>query len=393
MAARGRRRSCHSLLLGVLSGLLFGALLARLLLRLPPPTCPAAPAPPQPLPPPPPPATRQLLLVGVMTAQKYLHTRAVAVRDTWGREIPGRVLFFSSWGTTAPAGLPLVALPAVDDSYPPQKKSFLMLKYMWERYGDRFEWFMRADDDVYVRPDKLARLLRSVDSRKPHFIGQAGRGNQEEFGLLSLEYDENFCMGGPGMIMSRETLARVAPHIRHCLKNLYTTHEDVELGRCVHRFAGIPCTWSYEPARLPPRLTGSVPDRVTPGYSHMGIVPDDAAGRRVFSGISRSPRPFVPAPLHTSVIFIGSQDLDVKSLSCLSGAWPHLAARSNTAQIKRIHAPYSQHRLTSSCPVAPSWFETRSEIGSKIDRENCCTIRVQNWTEDLEIEAKFISNR
>ncbi|KAJ8877064.1 hypothetical protein PR048_021516 [Dryococelus australis] len=35
---------------------------------------------------------------------------------------------------------------------------------------------------------------------------------------------------------------------------------------------------------------GSIPGRVTPGFSHVGIVPDDAAaGRRVFPGISRSP--------------------------------------------------------------------------------------------------------
>ncbi|KAJ8866641.1 hypothetical protein PR048_032502 [Dryococelus australis] len=40
-------------------------------------------------------------------------------------------------------------------------------------------------------------------------------------------------------------------------------------------------------------------NRVTPGSSHVGIVPDDAAGRRVFSGISRFPRPFIPALLHT----------------------------------------------------------------------------------------------
>ncbi|KAJ8892111.1 hypothetical protein PR048_004691 [Dryococelus australis] len=35
-------------------------------------------------------------------------------------------------------------------------------------------------------------------------------------------------------------------------------------------------------------------------------------------------------------------------------------------------------------PVAPSWFETRSEIVSKIDTENCCTIRVQSWTGDRD---------
>lgn len=77
-------------------------------------------------------------------------------------------------------------------------------------------------------------------------LGQAGKGNTEEFGLLSLEYDENFCMGGPGVILSRETLRRVAPHIPTCLKNLYSTHEDVEIGRCVQKYAGIPCTWNYE---------------------------------------------------------------------------------------------------------------------------------------------------
>lgn len=190
-----------------------------------------------------------LLFVGVMTANRYLATRAAAVHSTWARRVPGRVVFYSSETSVRPPGvadLPLVRLPTVDDSYPPQKKSFLMLQHMWDNYGTTYEWFMRADDDVYVRPDRLAALLRSVDSRKPVFIGQAGRGNQEEFGLLSLEYDENFCMGGPGVIMSRETLARVVPHIKHCLKNLFTTHEDVELGRCVQKYAGVSCTWSYE---------------------------------------------------------------------------------------------------------------------------------------------------
>ncbi|KAJ8895983.1 hypothetical protein PR048_001324 [Dryococelus australis] len=35
-------------------------------------------------------------------------------------------------------------------------------------------------------------------------------------------------------------------------------------------------------------------------------------------------------------------------------------------------------------PVAPSWFETQSELGSKIDTENCCTIPVQSWTGDRD---------
>ncbi|KAJ8683621.1 hypothetical protein QAD02_019413 [Eretmocerus hayati] len=194
-----------------------------------------------------------LLFVGVMTAKKYLGSRARAVHESWGSDIPGSLSFYSSEDSRPPIdypNLPLVALPKVDDSYPPQKKSFLMLQHMWREHGSDYEWFLRADDDLYVRMDRLEKLLRSIDSKKPLYIGQAGRGNSEEFGLLSLEYDENFCMGGPGVLLSRETLKRIVPHIKYCLSNLYTTHEDVELGRCVRKFAGISCTWSYEVRKL-----------------------------------------------------------------------------------------------------------------------------------------------
>ncbi|KAJ8881426.1 hypothetical protein PR048_017907 [Dryococelus australis] len=44
---------------------------------------------------------------------------------------------------------------------------------------------------------------------------------------------------------------------------------------------------------------GSIPDWVIPGFSHVRIVPDDAIGRLVFSGISRFPHTFIPALLHT----------------------------------------------------------------------------------------------
>jgi chondroitin sulfate synthase len=71
-------------------------------------------------------------------------------------------------------------------------------------------------------------------------------GTKEEYGKLALGENENFCMGGPGIIFSRETLARFIPHIKKCLKNFYTYHEDVELGRCVHKYANTSCTWSYE---------------------------------------------------------------------------------------------------------------------------------------------------
>ncbi|KAJ8867138.1 hypothetical protein PR048_033002 [Dryococelus australis] len=47
------------------------------------------------------------------------------------------------------------------------------------------------------------------------------------------------------------------------------------------------------------REPGSIPGGVAPGFLYVGIVPDDAAGQRIFSGISCFPCPCIPALLHT----------------------------------------------------------------------------------------------
>ncbi|KAJ8885988.1 hypothetical protein PR048_012194 [Dryococelus australis] len=68
------------------------------------------------------------------------------------------------------------------------------------------------------------------------------------------------------------------------------------------------------PARLTPTRSGLNPQPGHSGFSHVGIVPDDAVGRRVFSGISRFPAlSFRLCSILTSISLIGSQDLDVKS--------------------------------------------------------------------------------
>ncbi|KAJ8894341.1 hypothetical protein PR048_006967 [Dryococelus australis] len=92
----------------------------------------------------------------------------------------------------------------------------------------------------------------------------------------------------------------------------------------------------------PPRRSGFIP-----GSSHVGIVLDNAACRRVFSGCSRFPRPCLPAPLHPRVSFscnvlgmtgtYGSQ-LESPSLGecCLVlGSLPARRRDGNTARLAR----------------------------------------------------------
>ncbi|KAJ8870264.1 hypothetical protein PR048_029285 [Dryococelus australis] len=72
-----------------------------------------------------------------------------------------------------------------------------------------------------------------------------------------------------------------------------------------------------------------------PGLSHVGIVPDDAAGRRVFSGISSFLRPCIPALLRTPLD--GSQDLDIKIRLNLLALHPlHVLERSSTIELRSL---------------------------------------------------------
>ena len=190
---------------------------------------------------------KKFIFIGVMTAEKYLDSRAKAVYETWGSDLKGygKLMFFAS-SQTKRSDLPVVSLDGVDDSYPPQRKSMMMLKYMHDNYIDEYEWFVRGDDDVYIRIDKLQNFLRTLNSSDDLYIGQAGTGTKIEKESLGLGAGNNYCMGGPSVVISASALSKVTPHFEHCLNHLVTTHEDVEVGRCIKNFVGVSCTWAFE---------------------------------------------------------------------------------------------------------------------------------------------------
>ncbi len=61
---------------------------------------------------------RNLAFVGVMTAQKYVDTRAVTIHQTWGQSTPGRTVYFVSESTKSNfSGLPLVKLKVISSRH------------------------------------------------------------------------------------------------------------------------------------------------------------------------------------------------------------------------------------------------------------------------------------
>ncbi|XP_046548262.1 chondroitin sulfate synthase 1-like [Haliotis rubra] len=183
------------------------------------------------------------IFAGVMTSRKHLQTRADAIYKTWGKDFPGQLVFFIGTGEDFNTSLPVVVLTNVsDEAYPPQRKSFEMLRYMSQHHGNDFHWFMRLDDDVYVNTDLLKTFLTSINSSLHEYMGHSGLGAIKEIGHLGLHGKTPYCLGGPGVVLSGPILRQVAPHLSGCLKNPATPHEDTELGRCIHNVTGLSCS-------------------------------------------------------------------------------------------------------------------------------------------------------
>lgn len=201
---------------------------------------------------------KKTLFVGVLTREEYLHTRAMSLYETWGKEMDKLVLFVGEDCNISAdvVHLPIVKLPGVpDNAYPPLRKAFAAMSYMYEHYIDEFDWFIRADDDMYVRGTKLKELLKKMHPYEKVYLGRAGTGRRADLGRLSLLPHERYCMGGPGIILSSAAMRGVGPHLNTCISAVlyhdqHSTSEwnddDVEIGRCISRKINRQCSTSLE---------------------------------------------------------------------------------------------------------------------------------------------------
>ena len=165
-------------------------------------------------------APRSLLYIGVISSAKYLPTRAVGIYRTWGKEILPHLHFYSAPPVDDSLSyLPVISLPGINDTqYPPQTKVYRTLKYMADNYIDKYDFFIRSDDDVYYRMDRLLKLLEGINPAQDIYMGCPGFGRSDDRERIKLEEHEHYCMGGPGVIFSRSALRKLSPHLEACLE-------------------------------------------------------------------------------------------------------------------------------------------------------------------------------
>ena len=198
---------------------------------------------------------RDKVLVGVLTSRENLESLVFAINNTWAIGLP-KIIFFTPLSRDVEfhekynkiLGLPVVQLSDVDEEVLSKTRmSFKMLRYMNDHYINNFEWFMRVDDSMFLKPEKLLEFLNNANSSDHLYIGRPAGFNAEGVSTSSDLYrHQRYCEGGPGVVLSRGTLQRLAPKLDVCLEESLSDMEDMELGRCLFKHVGLQCTWSYE---------------------------------------------------------------------------------------------------------------------------------------------------
>ncbi|KAJ8866098.1 hypothetical protein PR048_033622 [Dryococelus australis] len=147
------------------------------------------------------------------------------------------------------------------------------------------------------------------------------------------------------------------------------------------------------------------------GFSHVGIVPDGAVGRRVFSGISRSPRPFIPAPLHTHLTHPssplktcsqGRPNLFTHShfVELTFEKSPHILTRAFKSAYFTVNSPYIEwHTNPARCPfgvilctrlrAAPTW-SNKDDNDTRASCPFAPTCKALNWRAEFPLCCMYL---
>ncbi|KAF9392900.1 Chondroitin sulfate synthase 1 [Podila verticillata] len=172
------------------------------------------------------------MLICVLVTASMVESRGKAVMDTWvdyaNNKHPdlGIHVVFAYDGKSPKVlqGVPTfpVKPTGYNDVY---KKVYESLETVWELYGQDYDYFMKADDDVFIHIDRVAAVFGNTESFNPNLLAVYGYRDPNDF----------MCWGGPGYILSRQALKEIYPHLQQCGED-FVDGEDISISWCFMRY-------------------------------------------------------------------------------------------------------------------------------------------------------------
>ncbi|XP_046455009.1 glycoprotein-N-acetylgalactosamine 3-beta-galactosyltransferase 1-like [Daphnia pulex] len=162
------------------------------------------------------------VLCWVMTSPDNHKTKALAVKETWGKRC--NILLFMS--SAEDSTLPTVNLPVREGRNGLWGKTREAFRYAWNNYRDQADWFLKADDDTYVIVENLRYFLSAFNTSTPLWFGHK----------YKVIVKSGYFSGGAGYALSKEATRRfVEEGYFNALKCRHDHEgaEDAEMGKCM----------------------------------------------------------------------------------------------------------------------------------------------------------------
>lgn len=161
------------------------------------------------------------ILCWVLTFPVNHATKAIAVRDTWGKRC-NKLVFIS---TLPDENLDVLVVNVTEERQYLWGKTKQGLQQVFENYGNDYDWFLKADDDSWIFMENLRHFLYAYSPEMPIY-----------FGCKLKRYVEQGYHSGSGYVLSREAVRRFN---KEALIDDYKCwngtegNEDVEIGKCL----------------------------------------------------------------------------------------------------------------------------------------------------------------
>ncbi|KAF9316683.1 Chondroitin sulfate synthase 1 [Podila horticola] len=172
------------------------------------------------------------MLIYVLATASMLESRGKAVIETWMDYANNKhpelgihvVLAYDGKQNKALQGVPTFPVKPTDyDNV--YKKVYESFETVWELYGQDYDYFMKADDDIFVHIDRVAATFKNTEVFNPDLLEVFGYKDPTDF----------MCWGGPGYVLSRRTLKEIYPQLSQCSKD-FVQGEDISMAWCIMRY-------------------------------------------------------------------------------------------------------------------------------------------------------------
>ncbi|XP_063985772.1 chondroitin sulfate synthase 2 [Diachasmimorpha longicaudata] len=170
---------------------------------------------------------REKLFIAVSTSREHLHTRGVALNKTLAHLVD-KIRYF----ITIPEGTkPNVSLPGIVGFTDTRDilKPFHIIKYITDNYLEEYDFYFIVNDSSYINGRSLNHLLDKISVSRDVYLGRP------------LENDPSYCSLDSGIILSNSIIQKMKNNLDWCVKNTFSSMDDINFGRCVEHSTKLKC--------------------------------------------------------------------------------------------------------------------------------------------------------